>query len=394
MAPPIPVQQLQQALADRDPQVAIELPADGATLPADRWRLRLKVWDWPLVDAGSLGLGPHVAVQIDDQPVLRLTEHHRTPGGAVVETSLPALPPGSHRITAYAARPWGEALKNPGASSRIQVQSIAANVLAVPAPGTPELVAVSPAEWSSAEPVLLDWLLFDAPLQHLREGDGSWRLRVRVNGDAFLVDQNVPMWLRGWNNGSNALQLDLVDGRGDPLNPPFNSLVRAVNLGGENPPRWLGGPLRPEELAALLGDAPPPQEQAAAPEEAAEPDVELGEGAGIPSGVDQAQSDQDAMATAEAAAEREPGPAPDSEPGHGDPSEEDPSEIDSANDSGLGGEDGGAGEPEPEADPEPEPADRAGGGMAGQPPASTPITSPEGVDPSPSAGLPRSLGTP
>lgn len=365
MAPPIPVQQLQQALADRDPQVAIELPADGATLPADRWRLRLKVWDWPLVDAGSLGLGPHVAVQIDDQPVLRLTEHHRTPGGAVVETSLPALPPGSHRITAYAARPWGEALKNPGASSRIQVQSIAANALAVPAPGTPELVAVSPAEWSSAEPVLLDWLLFDAPLQHLREGDGSWRLRVRVNGDAFLVDQNVPLWLRGWNNGSNALQLDLVDGRGDPLNPPFNSLVRAVNLGGENPPRWLGGPLRPEELAALLGDAPPPQEQAAAPEEAAE-----------------------------AAAEREPGPAPDSEPGHGDPSEEDPSEIDSANDSGLGGEDGGAGEPEPEADSEPEPADRAGGGMAGQPPASTPITSPEGVDPSPSAGLPRPLGTP
>ncbi len=258
VAPPAAVQQLQSALADRDPRVAIETPADGATLPAGEWTLRVKVNDWPLVDAGSLGLGAHLAIQIDDQPVLRLTEHRVTPAGDLVETQLPALLPGSHRITVYAARPWGEAVKNPGASARLRVQSVAGNPLAVPAPGTPELVAVSPAEWSSAEPVLLDWLLYDAPLQHLRDGDGSWRLRVSVNGDAFLVDQNVPLWLRGWKNGSNALQLELVDGVGEPMNPPFNSLVREVRLGGGEKPHWLTGPLKPEELAVLLGETPPP----------------------------------------------------------------------------------------------------------------------------------------
>ncbi|MEB3184376.1 MAG: hypothetical protein VKM97_00675 [Cyanobacteriota bacterium] len=258
VAPPAAVQQLQAALADRDPRLTIELPADGATLPAGPWTLRLRVRDWPLVNAGSLGLGGHLAVQIDDQPVLRLTDHRNTAAGTVVETELPALAPGSHRITAYAARPWGEAVKSPGAATRIRVQSVVGNPLTLPAPGTPELVAVSPAELTSTEPVLLDWLLFDAPLQHLRDGDGSWRLRVSVNGDAFLLDQNAPLWLRGWNNGSNALLLELVDGQGAPLNPPFNSLVRELNLDGGSKPRWLAGPLEPEELAVLLGEIPPP----------------------------------------------------------------------------------------------------------------------------------------
>ena len=269
VAPPAAVQQLQSALADRDPQVSIDAPADGSTVPAGSWTLRLKVRDWPLVDAGPLGLGAHIAVQVDDQPVLRLTEHRTASAGDVVEATLPPLPPGSHRITAYAARPWGEAVKNPGASARIRVQSVAGNPLALPAPGTPELVVVSPAAWNSAEPVLLDWLLFDAPLQHLREGDDSWRLRVSVNGDAFLMDQNVPLWLQGWKSGSNALQFELVDGRGEPLNPPFNSLVREVKLGGGSKQRWLAGPLKPNELAVLMGDIPPPPrepEPAPAPE--------------------------------------------------------------------------------------------------------------------------------
>lgn len=271
VGPPAAVQQLQASLVDRDPRVSIDWPSDGTTLPADSWTLRLKVRDWPLVDAGPLGLGPHIAVQIDDQPILRLTDYRPSPAGNVVETTLPPLPPGSHRITAYAARPWGEAVKNPGASARIRVQSVVGNPLSLPAPGTPELVAVSPTEWNSAEPVLLDWLLFNAPLQHLREGDGSWRLRVSVNGDAFLVDQNVPLWLRGWKSGSNALQLELVDGRGEPLNPPFNSLVREVKLGNGSKPRWLTGPLKPDELAVLLGVTPPPQAPEPEPQSPPEP---------------------------------------------------------------------------------------------------------------------------
>ncbi len=269
VSPPPAVRQLAAALAERSPQLQIEEPTANSLLAGGDWQLRLRLRDWPLVDAGPLGLGPHVAVQIDDQPPLRISDHRPSGQGDQLLVSLPPLAPGSHRITAYAAMPWGEAVKDPGATARLRLQAVAANPLALPAPGSPELIPVSPAELGGSEPLLLDWLLYDAPLQHLRQGDDSWRLRISINGDSFLVDQNAPLWLKGWRQGSNALQLELVDGRGEPLNPPYNSLVRQVNLTGGQPPRWLGARLSSQELAVYLGQLPP---ETLAPANTAKPD--------------------------------------------------------------------------------------------------------------------------
>jgi hypothetical protein len=253
VAPPIAVQQLGEALAQRQPRLTILEPADGASLPEGPWTLRLEVEDWPLVDAGALGLGPHLLIQLDDGPAQ-----------PVVQTSLamPPLSPGSHRLTVMAARPWGEVVKRPGSFQQIRLQRIAANPISQPAPGSPQLLATAPLEASPAEPVLLDWLLIDAPLQNLRADDARWRLRVSVNGDSFLVDQATPLWLKGWRRGSNALMLELVDGRGEPLNPPFNSLVREVRLQADGPrPAWLNGRLSESDLARLLGQGTPEPEE-------------------------------------------------------------------------------------------------------------------------------------
>ncbi|MEB3321263.1 MAG: hypothetical protein VKI81_00375 [Synechococcaceae cyanobacterium] len=249
VAPPAAVQQLRARLSDRHPRLAIEAPSDGALLPAGPWTLRLAVEDWPLVEEGPLGAGPHLLVQVDDDPPLRLTRP---------EVTMPPLSPGSHRLTVHAAWPWGEALKSPGAWRQIRLHRVAADPLGLPAPGTPQLLAVSPAEPLAAEPVLIDWELIDAPLQNLREGDIRWKLRITVNGDGFLVDRHQPLWLKGWRRGSNALLLELVDPRGEPLNPPYNSLVREVTLDPSlERPRWLGGRLTEAEIARLLGEAPP-----------------------------------------------------------------------------------------------------------------------------------------
>ncbi|WP_353617351.1 MULTISPECIES: hypothetical protein [unclassified Synechococcus] len=262
VAPPLAVQQLQEALETRRPRVEIVSPTDGALLPAGPWTLKLRVEDWPLVDAGPLGLGPHLVVQLDGDDPLPLT---------ATSTTMRPLEPGSHRLTVYAARPWGEAVKDPGAQRQIRLHRVAANTLGQPAPGSPQLIAVSPRGTAAGTPLLLDWLLLEAPLQNLRSGDASWRLRVSINGDSFLVDRQTPLWLEGWRTGSNAVQLDLLDGLGEPLNPPFNSLVGEVILEpGAEPPRWQKGRLTASELAILLGEAPPP----AAPEPEAEPEPE------------------------------------------------------------------------------------------------------------------------
>ena len=251
VAPPPLVPQLKARLDRRDPQVSILAPADGALLPAGPWTLELQVQDWPLADAGRLGLGPHLVVQLDGAPPLRISD-----ATAASHVAMPPLTPGSHRLTVYAARPWGEVVKSPGASRQIRLDRVAANPQQVPGPGSPQLLAALTSPGARKEPVLIDWLLLDAPLQHLRDDDGRWRLRVSVNGDSFLVDRQTPLWLQGFHGGSNAVQLELLDGRGEPLNPPFNSLVEEVVIQPGAGAAWQRPSLTALEQAQLLGEAP------------------------------------------------------------------------------------------------------------------------------------------
>lgn len=253
VAPPGAVQQGRESLGERVPVVRIDTPRPDSLIPAGPWSLRLGVQDWPLVDAGPLGLGPHLVVQLDDEAPRRLV---------TTELEMPALTPGSHRLTVYAAWPWGEAVKSAGAWTQIRLHRVAANPAAVPARGTAQLIPVSPAaEFAQREPVLLDWLLLDAPLQNLRPNDTAWRLRVSVNGDSVLLDRATPLWLKGWRSGSNALQLELVDGRGEAINPPFNSIVSEVQVDAASTGSpWLAGRLAENDLAVLIGTAAPDAE--------------------------------------------------------------------------------------------------------------------------------------
>ena len=249
VAPPAAVQELAERLAARNPRVQIVAPADDSLLPDGPWTLQLQVSDWPLADAGPLGLGPHLVVQLDQQSPLRISS-----STTAAELTMEPLLPGSHRLTVYAARPWGEAVKSPGAVSQIRLHRVGRNAAELPARGSAQLIAASPDGLQQDDPVLIDWLLLDAPLQHLRDDDARWRLRVSVNGDSFLVDRQTPLWLKGFKRGSNAVQLELLDGRGDPLNPPFNSLVREVVIGDGTKPGWRRSTLSAAELANLSGE--------------------------------------------------------------------------------------------------------------------------------------------
>jgi hypothetical protein len=353
--PPGAVQQLNERLNERSPQVELLAPADNALLPAGPWTLKAQVKDWPLADAGTLGLGPHLVVQLDDQAPLRISSAE-----AAAAITMPELSPGSHRVTLYAARPWGEAVKAPGASRQIRVHRVASNAAELPTGGSAQLIAASPDGLQQVEPVLIDWLLIDAPLQNLRGDDARWRLRISVNGDSFLVDRQTPLWLKGFKRGSNAVLLELLDGRGDPLNPPFNSIVREVLIGSAPRPAWQRSSLSPDELAILSGERPPELNPASAAESASEPQSQAAASTAMPAPEAAAiaveptpdstpaapETETDADADADADAMVEPAiPSPQPEPAAPEPG---PSPVQAANADGDGP---GSSSPPPAAAP-------------------------------------------
>lgn len=303
--PPAGVRELSAALAVHRPRLRITAPEAGQVLGAGPWRLGLELNDWPLVDAGPLGLGPHLVVQVDRQSPLRIHDWSGgDPATGRLEVELPELEPGSHLVSVYAARPWGEAVKGPGASAQLLVHRLSADPLSLPAPGSPRLLPVSPAALASAEPVLIDWLLDNAPLQGLREGDGQWRLRITINGDSFLVDQNTPLWLKGFRTGSNAVLLELLDGLGEPLNPPFNSAVRELVIDATaQRPAWLQAHLSDAERAQLLGQ-PRIEPDAEAASTTSTREVQPAEPASSPAGTAPATTPAEASAPTLPARER------------------------------------------------------------------------------------------
>ncbi|MDG2328652.1 MAG: hypothetical protein P8L48_01160, partial [Synechococcus sp. cluster2_bin.44] len=90
--------------------------------------------------------------------------------------------------------------------------------------------------------------------QNLRDGDGRWRLRLSVDGDSFLVDHQEALWLKG-NSSSrgNLVQMELLNGVGEPITPEFNN--RLIHQSGQRAtsPTWLKAHLTEEELTRLSG---------------------------------------------------------------------------------------------------------------------------------------------
>ena len=253
--PPGAVQQLHQALAKHHPQLTLISPLDGSQLKGGPLNLELKIEDWPLANDRELGLGAHVAIQIDDQAPVRLSERN----GNRVSLELPPLSPGSHRFTAYAAYPWGEAVKTPGASLHWSVDQLRPLMGTQPKRDAPWLAVVSPAELGGDTPLLVDWLVWNAPLQNLRAGDARWRLRITVNEDSFVVDQQDALWLQGIDNhkGISTVQMELLNGIGESLEPVFNNQLREVPERQSPKPIWLQSSLKDTELARLLGETKP-----------------------------------------------------------------------------------------------------------------------------------------
>ena len=254
VAPPGAVQQLRQNLQQHLPSLRLIDPINDSIVTSDALELRFEIDDWPLSSDPELGLGPHVVLQIDNRAPLRLSESN----GNRLKVRIDDLEAGSHRFSAWAAYPWGEAVQAPGASIQGHLHLWQKLQGTQPERDAPWLVPVSPAGEQGLQPLLVDWLIWNAPLQNLREGDGRWRLRISIDGDSFLVDHQEALWLKGSNGaGSHDIQMELLNGLGEPITPVFNNQLIHLKAASGPKPGWMRPRLTESQLERLSGSPEP-----------------------------------------------------------------------------------------------------------------------------------------
>ena len=276
VAPPGAAQQLSDQLRGKQPQLSVVSPKAGSQVGAGEWTLQLRLEDWPVLESSELGAGPHVVVQLDQQEPQRIFS---SDSKGLINVAMPALTPGSHHLSAFAALPWGEAAASKNARIQWQLYRGLATPEALPDLDAPQLVAVPPQQLAAGAAVPINWFLFNAPLQHLRDGDEQWRLRLSLDGSSVVLDRAQSLWLKPLKAGEHFLKLELLDGDGNPLQPAFNSLVQELRMpiSRAGAPAFFSSRLSADQLAELSDPnyqpAPEPEPEPE-PEPAAEPEPE------------------------------------------------------------------------------------------------------------------------
>jgi hypothetical protein len=250
---PDAIAKLAPTLEKYHPQVQILSPKADEVLSDDRVTVKLQVNDLPLFKHPELGLGNHLHVILDKQTyqgVYDLTQ----------PLVLKNLTAGTHSLRVFASRPWHESYKNEGAYAQTTFHVLTKTAENNPNPQQPLLTYSRPTGIYSAEPIMLDYYLSNAPSHLVAKGsEGSlpdWRIRATVNGQQFILDRWAPIYLEGFKLGKNWVKLELVDDLGNPLPNVYNDTVSILTYDPQNKDtlaKLVRGELNPN-LAMTLVD--------------------------------------------------------------------------------------------------------------------------------------------
>lgn len=225
VSPPEAIQQLRQALEIYQPQVKVLSPQPDEVLQDDTVTARFEVKDLPIFKS-ELDLGPHLHVILDNQPYTAVYDLDKP-------LVLSDLPPGTHTLRAFASRPWHESFKNEGAYAQTTFHVFTKTDDNNPDPAQPLLTYSRPKGSYGAEPILLDFYLTNAPLHLVAQENPQdeitdWRIRCTINGSSFVIDRWEPIYLKGFKQGKNWVQLEFLNEKGDPVKNVFNNTVRVI----------------------------------------------------------------------------------------------------------------------------------------------------------------------
>jgi len=316
VAPPTVLRELEEPLARYRPQVSVLSPQNGETIEATSVAVQFDVKDYPLFKNEEFGAGPHLHVILDNEP-------YRAVYSAAEPITFEDLSPGTHTVRAFASRPWHESFKNEGAFARVTFNVFTDTQSNNPTPGEPLLTYSRPKGTYGAEPIMLDFYLTDAPIAL---GGADWRVRATINGESFVMDSWMPVWLEGFEPGQNWIELEYIDAEGNPVVNAFNNTARLITLqpGGEDTlSRLVRGELSAEMARGIVDPNYVPPVEAAEPEEE---EPEASEVGGPETEVEEPEASETTEAVKTEAGESEAGAAPAdenaSEPTAGEEAEE------------------------------------------------------------------------
>lgn len=228
VAPPILISQLNENFAQIQPQVKILSPQNDEVLNTNNVSVSLQVKGLDIFKNEELKMGPHVHFFVDDQPYQAIYSTENS-------IELKDLSPGTHTIRVFASRPWHESFKNEGAYAQTTFHVFTPTEDNNPSPDLPLLTYSRPQGVYSAEPIMLDFYLTNAPLHVVANENpdddiADWRIRVTINGESFLLDTWQPIYLTGFNKGQNWVKLEFIDDNGNVIKNAFNSTVRVIDF--------------------------------------------------------------------------------------------------------------------------------------------------------------------
>ena len=254
VAPPTVIEELGLTLDQYQPQVKIISPQTDQVFSDTTIAVQLDVKDYPLFKDPDLEMGPHLHLILDNNP-------YQAVYSVDEPIILEDLTPGTHTLRVFASRPWHESFKNDGAYAQTTFHILTQTGDNAPNPNLPLLTYSRPNGKYGAEPIMLDFYLTNAPL-HLVAQENSddqvadWRIRATINGESFLLDTWQPIYLNGFDEGNNWVQLEFLDEQGNRVDNSFNNTVRVITYepkGQDTLSKLVRGEL-PSQIARSIVD--------------------------------------------------------------------------------------------------------------------------------------------
>jgi len=211
VAPPQTLVKLDQLLESSQPQVSIISPRSQTTLQNVNVVVDLELKGYPLFKDKDLKLGPHLSLILDNEPYQDIYDLAKP-------IMLENLKPGTHHLAVLVEKPWSESFKNPEAFAQTTF-----NILTETEDDSslPSLIYNQPNGVYQAEPVLLDFYVAGMK-------PGTWQVRATINDEKFLLEQMQPTYLKGFSEGNNLVQLELLDRKGKAIKGKSNQPIRLI----------------------------------------------------------------------------------------------------------------------------------------------------------------------